>query len=161
MGGQLGSIIPYLERNYATTESAYRAYSTRFGGTVGPNNFAQAMGEWKGMLAMHAVEPTQDLRFKPLASEAVPQYVVKASAKDYAHEVTVFGETRSGEFVARRMEVPVDEPVERWRAIRLGEEQAQKHIGEENPKESDLVKVYGGVHIGLLARHHTTAEPEE
>lgn len=145
----LRSLIPRLAREYSTAESAITALR-RYMPEVDAEDVSRLWGEFRAQEALAPVERGQDLRFKPSEGELLTQTVVKG--RPYMHEVVVVGRTRSGVMISRRVEVPVDKLTSRWRAVRKAEEVAQGMLSHEGPKDTDLVEVFAGIHVGAYRR---------
>jgi hypothetical protein len=147
----LRSIIPRLAKTYATADAAINALQ-RYVPDVDAEDVRQLWGEFRAQEALAPIEKGQDLRFKPTEGELLTQTVVRG--KQYMHEVVVVGRTRSGVLVSRRVEVPVDQLTARWRAIQKAEETASGMLSNEGPKDTDLVEIYSGIHVGAYRRSY-------
>ena len=147
----LRSLIPALDRTYATTEGAIGALHRQLP-NLDRSDVEALWGEYKAQQAFAPVEATADLRFKPDPNTLLTQSVVKG--KPYMQEVLLMGRTRAGHLISRRLEVPLDRLVPRWQAIKKAEETAAGFVSTEGPKSTDLVEVYAGIHVGSYRRNY-------
>lgn len=147
----LRSLIPKLAREYPNEQQAIAALR-RAMPDVNPEHVAQLFGEYKAQQALAPIEPGQDLRFTPSPSEILDQTV--ARGRPFMHEVLVVGRLRTGQLITKRIEVPVEKLTARWRAVRRAEEVAQGIISTEGPRDTDLVTVYAGIHVGAYRRRY-------
>lgn len=146
----LRSLIPRLARTYSTSEGAIRALQRHLP-DVAASDVERLWGEFRAQEALAPIERGQDMRYRPSEGELLTQTVVKG--RPYMHEVVVVGRTRSGVMITKRVEVPVDALTSRWRAVRKAEEVAQGMLSHEGPKDTDLIEVFAGVHIGAYRRN--------
>lgn len=147
----LRSLIPRLAREYTDPAAALAALQKA--APQFPLSELQTLwGEYTAQQALAPVEPGQDLRFRPNEAELLEQTVLKG--RPFMHEVLVMGRTRSGHLISKRLEIPVDRLTARWRAIRRAEELASGMVSTEGPKDTDLVTVYAGLHIGAYRRRY-------
>lgn len=147
----LRSLIPRLAKEYSTADSAINALQRAEPG-LRTGEAAALFGEFRAQEAIAPIEKGQDLRYKPSEGELLTQTVVKG--KPYMHEVMVIGRTRSGVLLSRRVEVPVEQLTSRWRAVQRAEEVASGMLSHEGPKDTDLVEIYTGIHIGAYRRNY-------
>lgn len=147
----LRSLIPQLARTYSSADSAITALQRQLPG-LDPEDVRSLWGEFRAQEALAPIEKGQDLRFKPSEGELLTQTVVKG--RPYMHEVVVVGKTRSGVLISRRVEVPVEKLTSRWRAVRRAEEVASGMLAAEGPKDTDLVEIFAGVHVGAYRRQY-------
>lgn len=147
----LRSLIPRLVREYATPEAAITALSRQIPG-VNRIDVERLWGEFTAQQALAPIESGRDLRMKPTQGELLTQSVVKGKA--YMQEVLIIGRTRAGVLISRRVEVPSEQLKPRWQAIKRAEEVAQGMISAEGPKDTDLVEVFAGIHVGAYRRNY-------
>lgn len=148
--GYFKEFIRDLVLEYPTPTAALRAWRAA-GGHVRTQDFYRAYGETKAQLALAGPEMGKDLNLTPDESEIVTG--VFPHARGIAHEVIIIGRSRSGEIISKRVEVPTgDRPIKRLEAIERAEEWAKGFFSAEGQKRTDLVTVYGGIHVGTIRR---------
>lgn len=147
----LRSLIPKLAREYPNAQQAVAALRRALP-DVNPEHVEQLFAEYQGQQALAPIEPGQDLRFAPTGSEILEQTVQRG--RPFMHEVLVIGRMRNGMLITKRLEVPVEKLTARWRAVRRAEEVAQGILSTEGPKDTDLVTVYAGIHVGAYRRRY-------
>lgn len=146
-----GTIIPLLYKEYPTGAQALRSFREA-GGKVRTQDFYRIWREYGNRVAMSAIEPSRDLRFIPDESDVLPMGTVRATG--LMQEALIFGKSRSGDLITKRIEVPVDRLRARWWVIKRAEEIAQGFLpASDQHKDTELTTVLGGVHIGAYERY--------
>lgn len=146
-----GTIIPKLYGEYPSAAAALRAVRAA-GGHIRTSDFQAIWREYGNRLAMGAAEQGKDLRFKPTDAEVMPMGTVRATG--LMQEVVIFGRSRSGDLITKRIEVPVEELKSRQWAIKRAEEVASGFLpASEQHRDTELVKVLGGIHVGAYERY--------
>lgn len=146
----LRSLIPRLVREYASSETAINALSRQIP-NVNRADVERLWGEFTAQQALAPVESARDLRTTPTQGELLTQSVVKG--RPYQQEVLVIGRTRGGVLITKRVEVPTAKLKPRWQAIQRAEEVAGGMISKEGPKDTDLVEIFAGIHVGAYRRN--------
>lgn len=145
-----GSYLPKLVETYATPTAALRAWRAA-GGRIEDKAFYRAFAAARQQLALAPWAQGQDLRFAPTGSEILPEPTVRASG--YAQRVMVVGRMRNGQMITRSVYVPTGSaPISRAAAIRRAEEFTEGQISSEGDKATDMMQVYGAVHVGAVRR---------
>lgn len=146
----IGSYIGKLAAEYPSARSALAAWRAA-GGHIRTSYFNEAFRSARTQIENAPWEAGKSLRFKPSESEVLPEPHIRAHG--LAQKVMIIGRLRSGEIVARPFQVPVGEQlISRAAAIRRGEEWARGLTKAGPPVGSDMVAVFGGVHIGVVRR---------
>jgi hypothetical protein len=147
MGGFMRSLV----LSYPGPTAALRAWRAA-GGKIRTQDFYRAYGEAKAQLALAQSEVGADLQAVPEESQIAQGTFPRA--RGIAHEVVIVGRARSGEILTKRVEVPTGQtPIQRLQAIERAEEWARGFLSSEAPKRTDLVTVYGGIHVGVIRRN--------
>lgn len=149
-GPNLNAYMPRLVREYPSARQALAAWR-RAGGHVEDAKFFALFSATRTQAALLPFEVGKSIRFRPDASEILSEPTVRASG--IAHRVVIVGRLRSGEVIPTETTVPVgDNPISRAAAIKKAEEWARGWLSKEGPKRTDMVAVYGGVHVGVVRR---------
>lgn len=137
-----------------TPEAAYRSWIGAGGAHISKTAFEQVYGEMAGQMALAPRETARSLLLKPTAQEIGAGTFRRA--RGIVHEVLVIGRTAAGNLITKEVEVPAGEqPMSRLAAVRKAERWAEGFFSAEGGKQTDLVTVYGGLHVGTIRR-----EPE-
>lgn len=148
--GYFGSYIAKLVSEYPTATAALRAWREG-GGKVRTQDFYRAFSATKQQLALAPWAMGRDLRFKPSEEDILPEPTRYATG--VAHKVMIIGRIRSGEIISTATTIPAgDSPLSRAAAIKKAEEWARGWLSKEGPQRTDMVAVYGGVHVGVVRR---------
>ncbi len=148
--GYFGSYIGRLVTEYPTPTAALRAWRAA-GGRVRTQDFYRAFSSARQQLALAPWAAGRDLRFRPSEEDIMPEPTVKATG--IAHKVMIIGRIRTGEIISTATTVPAgDTPMSRAAAIKKAEEWARGWLSKEGPQRTDMVAVYGGIHIGVVRR---------
>lgn len=148
--GYFGSYISRLVTDYPTPTAALRAWRAA-GGHVRTQAFYEAFAAARAQLALAPWAAGRDLRFKPSEEDIISEPTVRASG--FAHKVIIVGRLRSGEVIRQVATVVAgDTPMSRAAAIKKAEEWARGYLAKEGPQRTDMVTVYGGIHIGVVRR---------
>lgn len=139
-----------LAEEGSSAASALRAWRAA-GGRVRTQDWYRVWGELRSQLALSPHEQGRSLLAVPTEGEIVTGTFQRAHG--IAHEVLIIGRTRAGEIVTKRVEVPTGQsPIRRLDAIQRAEDWARGFFTREGAKRTDLVTVYGGVHVGTIRR---------
>lgn len=146
----LRSFARKLVEEGATATGALKAWRGA-GGHVRTSDWYRVWGELRAQLALAPGERGRSLLAVPSEGEIATGTFPKA--RGIAHEVLIIGRTRAGEIVTKRVEVSTGStPIRRLDAVKRAEAWAQGFFSKEGSKRTDLVTVYGGVHVGTIRR---------
>lgn len=146
----LGLGIARLYNNYPSARQALAAYRTA-GGRIRTQTFQALWREYGARQALAEGESSADLRFKPNPRDVLP--ITTRKAKGLMQEVLLYGRTRSGLVVSRRIEINTPRLRARGWMIRQAEKLMTEAISRPSEETYDrLVQILGGVHIGAYQR---------
>lgn len=149
-GPYIGSVISRLATEYPSARQAVRAFRA-MGGQARNEYFRQAYFSARQQLANAPWAVGKDLRYRPTEEEILAEPTVRA--RGLAQKVVVIGRMRNGQVVTRPVQIKVGETlISRANAIRKAETYVRGEISGEADQETDLVAVYGGIHVGVVRR---------
>jgi hypothetical protein len=139
-----------LYAEFPSTRSALQAFRAA-GGHVRTQTFERLFREYGNRVALKDIETGKDLRFRPTEGEVLPMTTIRATG--LMQEALVFGRSRSGALITKRIEVPVDRLRSRAWVLKRAEEISRGFLpASEQHRDTELVAVLGAVHVGAYER---------